>query len=99
MVPAKAIVTCALVLAVGACTVGPTPSDSTTAGSSNPSTSSTSPLPPCTAGGGEVDLGAFAYDRTPESYVHTTAGWYRLAATGFLHGGLFDGKVGRTTVA
>lgn len=46
-----------------------------------------------------VDLGALAYDRTPRGSVHTPAGWYRLRATGFQHGGLFDAKVGRTTVA
>jgi hypothetical protein len=102
MVPARVIVTCALVVvAAGACTVGSTPTTPLAGppvGDSTSATSTTSILPPCTAGGPEVDLGAFAYDRTPESYVRTRAGWYRLTATGFLHGGLFDAKEGRTTI-
>lgn len=82
-----------LILALGGCGTSP----------SAPGTSATAPGPkggaPCPAYGPTVDLGALAYDRPPDRQVRTTAGWYRLTATGFLHGGLLDPKVGRTTVA
>ena len=101
MVPAAVMASCALaVLAAGACSVRAPVANPSPSGSSSVSrTASASPLPPCTARGPVVDLGALAYDRTPQGYVHTPAGWYRLRATGFQHGGLFDAKVGRTTVA
>jgi hypothetical protein len=43
-------------------------------------------------------VGALALDSAPRQYVRVQAGWYRLSASGFQHGGVLDPKVGRTTV-
>lgn len=94
MVSARTMTTAALlILALGGCAISSPPSGSTAPGS-NPTGGA-----PCHALGPTVDLGALAYDRPPDRQVRTTAGWYRLTASGFLHGGLLDPAVGRTTVA
>lgn len=93
---ARLIATSALVVfALGACRSGAPSVGSGSAGSA----SGTGSPPRCVAAGPRVDLGALAYDQVPTRHVRTPAGWYRIAATGFLHGGLLDPSVGRTTVA
>ncbi|GAA3702990.1 hypothetical protein GCM10022399_19310 [Terrabacter ginsenosidimutans] len=52
----------------------------------------------CSSTGTQVDLGAVAFDVAPRRLVRVTAGRYRLTASGFLHGGLLDPKVGQTAV-
>jgi hypothetical protein len=94
MMSAGLIATSALVVSVlGACGTGAPPVGSGSAGSASATSG-----PPCVAAGPKVDLGALAYDQVPTRHVRTRAGWYRIAATGFLHGGLLDPPVGRTTV-
>ena len=53
---------------------------------------------PCTPAGPEADLGALALDSVPRQFVRVRAGWYRLTASGFQHGGVLDPNIGRTTV-
>ena len=100
MVYARLTIGCALcLLSVSACTMAPTTSASWGNTSAAP-TSGTSPTPqpPCTPSGPGTDVGALALDSAPRQYVRVQAGWYRLSASGFKHGGVLDPKVGRTTV-
>lgn len=45
-----------------------------------------------------MDLGSSGFDDPPRHFAGVTAGRYRLTATGFLHGGFLDPKVGQTEV-
>ena len=102
MVYARLMIGSALcLLSVSACTMGPATSGSgggTSAAPTSGASSNTSSQPPCTPAGPEANLGALALDAAPRQYVGVQAGWYRLTASGFQHGGVLDPKVGRTTV-
>jgi hypothetical protein len=59
---------------------------------------SPTPSPSCADPGPALDLGADWYDPPPTRSVQVSAGWYRLTGSEFIHGGLFDAKVGRSLV-
>jgi len=64
----------------------------------NPSATPTDAPVPCPTAGPPVELGSSGFDDSPRRLVRVSAGRYRLTATGFLHGGLFDPEVGQTAV-
>lgn len=66
--------------------------------SGNASETPTDTPAPCPTVGPPVDVGSSGFGDVPRRLVRVTAGRYRLTATGFLHGGLFDPKVGQTAV-
>jgi hypothetical protein len=99
---ARLTIGCTLcLLSVSACTVRPaTPATTGTASVASATEANPTPSsqPPCTPAGPEADLGALALDSVPRQFVRVRAGWYRLTASGFQHGGVLDPNIGRTTV-
>ncbi len=62
-------------------------------------TPSTSASTPACRPTGLVELDALTFDLAPRQVIELSGGAYRLTATGFVHGGLLDPPVGRTTLA